>query len=137
MLDVAGVGEVHARYAIAADGMWSPTRKALGLGVDGYRGEWHAFRQYFTDVGPRAARQLFVWFDPDLLPGYAWSFPLPDGGANVGFGIQLALGGINLLPEFRYSFGLSGLLSEDQTLGIQLEEDQEVRLFMLSLGLGF
>ncbi|HEX6417286.1 MAG TPA: hypothetical protein VFZ77_02275, partial [Acidimicrobiales bacterium] len=54
----------------------------------GYRGEWHAFRQYFAGVGPRAARELFVWFEPDLLPGYAWSFPLPDGRANVGFGIQ-------------------------------------------------
>jgi flavin-dependent dehydrogenase len=29
-----------------------------------------------------------VWFEPDLLPGYAWSFPLPDGAVNVGFGIQ-------------------------------------------------
>jgi flavin-dependent dehydrogenase len=28
-----------------------------------------------------------VWFDEDLLPGYAWSFPLHDGRANVGFGI--------------------------------------------------
>ena len=36
--------------------------------------------------GPR--RELVVWFEPDLLPGYAWSFPLPGGRANVGFGIQ-------------------------------------------------
>ena len=56
--------------------------------MPGYRGEWHAFRQYFSGVGPAAARDLFVWFEPDLLPGYAWSFPLPDGRANVGFGIQ-------------------------------------------------
>ena len=84
---VAGVGELTAAYAVAADGMWSPTRKHLGLAAPGYRGEWHAFRQYFGGVGPRAARQLFVWFEPDLLPGYAWSFPLPGGRANVGFGI--------------------------------------------------
>ena len=63
-------------------------RKHLGVATPGYRGEWHAFRQYFTDVGPRASEELFVWFEPDLLPGYAWSFPLPDGRANVGFGIQ-------------------------------------------------
>jgi menaquinone-9 beta-reductase len=72
---------------VAADGMWSPTRKHLGLAAPGYRGDWHAFRQYFVGVGPRAARELFVWFEPDLLPGYAWSFPLPGGRANVGFGI--------------------------------------------------
>jgi flavin-dependent dehydrogenase len=34
-----------------------------------------------------AARDIWVWFEPDVLPGYAWSFPLPNGGANVGFGI--------------------------------------------------
>lgn len=88
VLSVDGLGELHARYAVAADGMWSPMRKHLGVATPGYRGEWHAFRQYFTGVGSRAASELFVWFEPDLLPGYAWSFPLPDGGANVGFGIQ-------------------------------------------------
>jgi len=86
-VDVAGVGPVQARYAIGADGMWSPLRKALGAGEAGYLGEWHAFRQYLRGVAP-AAKDLFVWFEPDLLPGYAWSFPLPDGRANVGFGIQ-------------------------------------------------
>ena len=30
----------------AADGMWSPIRKALGAGEPGYLGEWHGFRQY-------------------------------------------------------------------------------------------
>jgi menaquinone-9 beta-reductase len=84
---VEGVGELTAAYAVAADGMWSPTRKHLGLGAPGYRGDWHAFRQYIGGVGPRAARDLFVWFEPDLLPGYAWSFPLPGDRANVGFGI--------------------------------------------------
>ena len=79
---------LRAPYVLAADGMWSPLRKLLGTASPGYLGEWHAFRQYFTDVGPRAARELFVWFEPDLLPGYAWSFPLPGGRANVGFGIQ-------------------------------------------------
>ena len=35
-----------------------------------------------------ARRDLWVWFEPDLLPGYAWSFPLGDGAVNVGFGIH-------------------------------------------------
>lgn len=85
-LAVDGIGEVTAGAVVAADGMWSPTRRALGLSDDGYRGEWHAFRQYVSDVGPAAA-DLHVWFQADLLPGYAWSFPLPDGRANVGFGV--------------------------------------------------
>ena len=54
---------------------------------DGYLGEWHAVRQYVSGVSGAAADELIVWFDADLLPGYAWSFPLPDGRANVGFGV--------------------------------------------------
>ncbi|MBW3649709.1 MAG: geranylgeranyl reductase family protein [Actinobacteria bacterium] len=93
VLEVEALGPVGARYAVAADGMWSPLRKFLGVDGNGagYLGEWHAFRQYFRGVGPAAA-QLWVCFDPDLLPGYAWSFPLPDGRANVGFGIQRQAG---------------------------------------------
>jgi geranylgeranyl reductase family protein len=87
VLELADGTTVAAAHVIAADGMWSPMRKFLGTAVPGYLGEWHAFRQYFRQTGPQA-RDLWVWFEPDLLPGYAWSFPLPDGGANVGFGIQ-------------------------------------------------
>jgi geranylgeranyl reductase family protein len=85
---IGGIGPVAARYAIAADGMWSPLRKAVDGIEPGYLGEWHAFRQYFRNVTGRGAHELAVWFEADLLPGYAWSFPLPDGRANVGFGIQ-------------------------------------------------
>jgi geranylgeranyl reductase family protein len=86
-VDGQGEGRIHARYLIAADGMWSPVRKAVGLGIPGYRGEWHAFRQYARNVTGPAAERLIVWFEPDLLPGYAWSFPLPGNRANVGFGV--------------------------------------------------
>ncbi len=87
VLGLTGHQPVAARYVVGADGMWSPVRKALGLGTPGYLGEWHAFRQYAGHVSGPAAERLFVWFDGDLLPGYAWSFPLPGGRANVGFGV--------------------------------------------------
>jgi geranylgeranyl reductase family protein len=86
-VDVEGIGTVRCRHLIAADGMWSPVRKATGTVVDGYRGEWHAFRQYAGNVTGVAAERLIVWFDADLLPGYAWSFPLPGGRVNIGFGV--------------------------------------------------
>lgn len=80
---------IRARFVVAADGMWSPTRRMLDLGEEHYLGEWHAFRQYIGGVtGPAATRQ-YVWFEDDVLPGYAWSFPLPpgpDGKAVVNFG---------------------------------------------------
>jgi len=78
---------IEAAHVIAADGMWSPVRKAMGVGDAGYLGEWHAFRQYADNVTGPAAHRLYVWFEPDLLPGYAWSFPLSDGRVNIGFGV--------------------------------------------------
>jgi menaquinone-9 beta-reductase len=86
-VDIEGIGPLRASWLVAADGMWSSVRKHLGLSIPGYRGDWHAFRQYFAEVDGQARTQLVVWFEPDLLPGYAWSFPLPGGRANVGFGI--------------------------------------------------
>jgi geranylgeranyl reductase family protein len=78
----------RARHAIAADGHWSPVRRhldaATGREYGPDLGEWHAVRQYFNGVDdPR----LWVMFERDLLPGYAWVFPLPGGAANVGFGV--------------------------------------------------
>jgi geranylgeranyl reductase family protein len=72
-----------APYVIAADGMYSTVRRLVGGGGP-HLGEWHAFRQYFTGV---ADRRLWVLFERDLLPGYAWVFPVAGGRANVGFGI--------------------------------------------------
>ncbi len=86
-VSIDGLGEISADYLVAADGMWSPVRKDMGLATPGYLGEWHAFRQYFSNVTGSATNTLHVWFDQDMLPGYAWSFPLPNGRANVGFGI--------------------------------------------------
>lgn len=86
-LTIAGLGKVQTSFVVGADGMWSPLRRMLGAQLAGYRGDWHAFRQYFTNVSDRAQRELMIFFDADLLPGYAWSFPLGDGHVNVGFGI--------------------------------------------------
>src|SRR5581483_1693478 len=47
-------------------------------------GTWHAFRQYHRRV---AQRKQWVIFDRDLLPGYAWIFPLAGERANVGLGV--------------------------------------------------
>jgi len=85
-LDIEGLGEVETSFVVAADGAWSPVRRSLNLGKDQSRGEWLAFRQYISGV-ETDRNNLHVWFEKDLLPGYAWSFPLPDGKANVGFGV--------------------------------------------------
>jgi menaquinone-9 beta-reductase len=88
---------VRAAHVVAADGMWSTTRKLLtaddsnpsttGTAGDRYLGEWHGYRQYGRNVHTEASRKLWIWFEPDILPGYLWSFPLANGRVNVGFGI--------------------------------------------------
>lgn len=93
---------IETAAVIAADGAWSPLRR-LAATLDGRStpspgaedpaaagagavspGDWHAFRIYARDVADEAARHLWVAFSASLLPGYLWSFPLPDGQANVG-----------------------------------------------------
>jgi geranylgeranyl reductase family protein len=75
---------IDARHVVAADGHWSAVRRALAPGGPPDLGTWHAFRQYFRGVHDE---RQWVLFERDLLPGYAWVFPLPDGRANVGFGV--------------------------------------------------
>jgi geranylgeranyl reductase family protein len=78
---------LDADYVIAADGVWSAVRKLTGAtDEDGYLGEWHAFRQYRKSTTTQS-RDLWVLFEEDLRPGYAWSFPLADDIVNVGIGI--------------------------------------------------
>jgi geranylgeranyl reductase family protein len=87
-IEIEGMGVLEVDYVVAADGMWSPIRKSLGLSTPGYLGELHSFRQYIGNVTGSATNKLHIWFDKDLLPGYAWSFPLPNNRANFGFCIQ-------------------------------------------------
>jgi menaquinone-9 beta-reductase len=104
---------VSAQHVLAADGMWSPMRKFLSSGPSSpasgpvgspasssssassssesrtpYLGEWHAMRQYYGNVHTEASRKLWIWFEPDVIPGYVWCFPLADGRVNLGFGIE-------------------------------------------------
>jgi menaquinone-9 beta-reductase len=81
---LADGSHIEARFVIAADGHWSPVRRLVGAESATPLGSWHAFRQYFTGVEDR---RLWVLFEEDLLPGYAWVFPVGDGRANVGFGV--------------------------------------------------
>jgi menaquinone-9 beta-reductase len=79
-----GRGEVRAQWVIAADGHYSPVRRMLDDEPAVELGTWHAARQYFRNVDDE---RLWVVFEAELLPGYAWVFPLGNGRANVGFGV--------------------------------------------------
>jgi flavin-dependent dehydrogenase len=60
-------------------------RRLVQPGAPADLGTWHATRQYHAAVD---TDRLWTLFEPDLLPGYAWVFPLPDGRANVGLCIR-------------------------------------------------
>ncbi|MET1002991.1 MAG: geranylgeranyl reductase family protein [Acidimicrobiia bacterium] len=75
---------IEARHLVAADGHWSTVRRHLHPDAPRDLGTWHAVRQYFDGIDDA---RLWTFFFEDLLPGYAWVFPLPDGGANVGYGV--------------------------------------------------
>jgi geranylgeranyl reductase family protein len=125
---LSGGLEVRSRYVVAADGAWSKVRAQLAVGqaprVRGGRvleGDWHAYRAYVTGISSAASERLWVWFDPALLPGYAWSFPLAGGVANVGICVRRTAGvsGAALASAWRDELEgpfLSSLLGGDAAL---------------------
>jgi Outer membrane protein beta-barrel domain len=60
---------------------------------------------------------------------------------NVGFGLELRVGGMTLFPEFRYSIGVSSFVKDQFSLGGKIfvaeQNDQRSNTAMLRLGIGF
>ena len=98
---------VRARWVVAADGHYSTVRRLLEPSPADL-GTWHAFRQYFRGVEDD---RLWVFFERDLLPGYAWVFPVGGGRANVGFGVLRNVGGRTRAPSPASSSLRSGATS--------------------------
>ncbi len=84
----AGDKEYFAPMIIGADGAHSIVNRELGT----IKVEKHHYcaglRQYFKGVtGFHPSNHIELHFYNDLLPGYFWIFPLPNGHANVGLGM--------------------------------------------------
>ncbi|MGS2614261.1 geranylgeranyl reductase family protein [Micromonospora sp. LZ34] len=77
-------GELAARAVVGADGAGSVVRRALGHPVNPDRHLALAIRGYAPAL-PGPPEQLIVTSAP-RWPAYAWSFPIGDGRANVGYG---------------------------------------------------
>ncbi len=80
-------GGITARAVVAADGANSTVRRLIGLPASPGRHTAIAVRGY-ADVPVEDDVQLIA-MQRDGWPAYAWSFPVGDGSANVGFGMLL------------------------------------------------
>ncbi|WP_184988162.1 NAD(P)/FAD-dependent oxidoreductase [Sphaerisporangium rubeum] len=85
--DVLLDGRVAARAVVAADGANSVTRRLIGVAPHAERHVAIAVRGY-ADV-PEDDDTQFIAMQSDGWPAYAWSFPVGDGTANIGFGMLL------------------------------------------------
>ncbi|GAA2219123.1 hypothetical protein GCM10010429_51860 [Micromonospora olivasterospora] len=77
-------GVVAGRAVVGADGAGSVVRRALGQPANPDRHLALAIRGY-APARPGPPEQLIVTSAP-RWPAYAWSFPIGDGRANVGYG---------------------------------------------------
>lgn len=84
----AGGRQFRGKVVIGADGAHSVVSKDCGLRNISKRHHSAGVRAYVTGVnGFHDQNFIELHFLKDLLPGYFWVFPLPNGGANVGLGM--------------------------------------------------
>lgn len=84
------IREVRAPIVIAADGVANRFGQALGVERIERRPMGVAVRTYYSS--PRATDDYLESYlelrrGSDLLPGYGWIFPTPDGTVNIGLGL--------------------------------------------------
>ncbi|MET7748929.1 geranylgeranyl reductase family protein [Micromonospora sp. NPDC005367] len=77
-------GDIVARAVVGADGAGSVVRRLLGHPVNPDRHLALAMRGY-APAPPGSPEQLIVT-SGERWPAYAWSFPIGDGRANIGYG---------------------------------------------------
>lgn len=78
-------GEIEACVVVGADGANSTVRRRLRPPPTPESAVALAIRGYAPAAVDTSA--LVIEFARSAVPAYGWSFPLADGGANVGFGV--------------------------------------------------
>lgn len=83
--------EIQAQLLVGADGDHSVVLRSLGdrhISRDNYAG---GLRQYWKGISDLQAHHLEIYLPKSLPLAYLWIFPLPNGEANVGCGLQSTL----------------------------------------------
>lgn len=80
---------VSGDVLLGCDGAPSIVRKSLRFPAFAPRHTGVAYRGYFEGVALTAPNAVAIYWLEELLPGYGWVFPLPDGAANIGVGLRM------------------------------------------------
>jgi geranylgeranyl reductase family protein len=125
---------LKADFIIAADGAYSTFAKNIALLQTEDAHNAFGIRAYYKNVQNMDAQNFIeLHFVDELLPGYFWIFPLPNGEANVGAGIradhqknkkinlkQSVESIIKNHPDFRERFKEATLVSPIKLFGLPL-----------------
>jgi menaquinone-9 beta-reductase len=82
------IQEIRSKVVVAADGVTSAIARALRPVKHEDLHRAVALRAYIEDIEELPHRVEF-YLSRDILPGYAWIFPLGEGKANIGLGMRL------------------------------------------------
>ncbi|MBX6390062.1 MAG: geranylgeranyl reductase family protein [Frankia sp.] len=80
-------GTLAARVVVGADGASSAVRRGLGIGANPPESLAVAVRAYADAPKSDAPPEQYIEMTDEGWPAYAWSFPIGDGRANIGFGM--------------------------------------------------
>lgn len=127
--DVATVetaqGTIAAKVIIGADGAHSIVKRKLAISKIDPRHHSAGLRMYHQQVGGFTSENFIeLYFLRDILPGYLWIFPLPDGHANVGIGMltaAISARKINLSKTFQQLLATHPLLRSRFANALALE----------------
>jgi menaquinone-9 beta-reductase len=108
-------GALRARVVVGADGANSAVRRMIGLPANSYGHLAIAVRGYAP--APEGEHEQVIAMVSEGWPAYAWSFPIGDGTANIGYGLLRSrlTGGKRVLHE-RLAALLPGQPAEPSSL---------------------
>ena len=82
--------EIQTKLVVGADGDHSVVLKSLGERKIDRANYASGLRQYWKDISNMQHNHLELYLPKSLPLAYLWIFPLPNGEANVGCGLQSA-----------------------------------------------
>lgn len=131
--------EIYSPIIVGADGDKSAVRKKFINADTSPKTYAVGLRAYYEGVTEMHSDNFIeLHFLPEMLPGYFWIFPLPDGKANVGVGIlsevirkkkinlrEMMLNAIKTNPAISKRFANAKLIDKIQGWGLPLATEKQ------------